>query len=89
MQPLVTRPWNVVDHLNDPKAIAGYLEAAFQENDRALTLAAIDDMFEAIKNNNLAEKIGLSYKDLTNPTFEAVLKVLDFLGIKLEVREYA
>ena len=44
---LETHPWNVVDHLDTPERMLGYLEAAFEDGDPELIAAALADVAQA------------------------------------------
>ncbi len=76
-----TYPWDVADHLETKEAMAAYLEAALEDGDPALVVAALGD---------IARETGLGreslYKALSlegNPEFATVLRVIQSLGIRL------
>jgi probable addiction module antidote protein len=86
-----TRPWDVTEQLKTPKAVAAYLEAAFEDGDPTLISAAIGDVARARGMSEIAERAGLSreslYRSLSgdgNPSLATVLKVLKALDVKLE-----
>jgi len=83
MATIQTYPWDAADHLKTKEDIAAYLEAALEEGDPSLVVAALGD---------IARETGLGreslYKSLSNqgnPEFATVLKVLQALGLRLQV----
>ncbi|CCI27985.1 conserved hypothetical protein [Microcystis aeruginosa PCC 9809] len=83
MATIQTYPWDAADHLKTKENIAAYLEAALEEGDPSLVVAALGD---------IARETGLGreslYKSLSNqgnPEFATVLKVLQALGLRLQV----
>jgi probable addiction module antidote protein len=90
---VVTKPWDPVEHLNSPEAVAAYVEAAFEDGDPALIAAAIGDVARARGMTQLAKEAGVSretiYKAFSedgNPTLETLTGVIRALGLKLTVR---
>jgi probable addiction module antidote protein len=90
MSGTTTKPWDVVEYLEDEKDMALYLEAALEENDPALFAAALGDIARARGMTGVARETGLSreslYKALSpqgNPEFATVLKVVKALGLRL------
>lgn len=85
-----TTRWDPVEHLRDDEDIAAYLEAALEDGDTALIMAALGDIARARGMSQLARDTGLGreslYKALSaegNPEFATVLKVVRALGIRL------
>lgn len=85
-----TRTWDAVEHLETEEDMAAYLEAALEEGDAALFMAALGDIARAKGMTEIANKTGLGreslYKALSadgNPEFATVLKVVESLGLKL------
>lgn len=83
MATIQTYPWDAADHLKTKEDIAAYLEAALEDGDPSLVVAALGD---------IARETGLGreslYKSLSNqgnPEFATVLKVLQALGLRLQV----
>jgi len=83
MATIQTYPWDAADHLKTKEDIAAYLEAALEDGDPSLVVAALGD---------IARETGLGreslYKSLSNqgnPEFATVLKVLPALGLRLQV----
>lgn len=92
MRKLATRPWDAAEHLTTPAAIAAYLNAAMEENDPDLFLAALSDVARARGIGEVARESGLGrqslYKALSpgsKPRYDTLFKVLHGLGVKLAV----
>ncbi|BFM40574.1 addiction module antidote protein [Synechocystis sp. LKSZ1] len=92
MDKLKTLPWDAAEHLETQEDIAAYLEAALEEADPALVVAALGDIARSRGMTNIARETGLGreslYKALStegNPEFATVLKVLKALGLRLQV----
>lgn len=90
---ITTKPWDPVEHLDSPEAIAAYVEAAFEDGDPALIAAVIGDVARARGMTQLARDAGVSretlYKAFSeggNPTLETLSGVIKALGLKLTVR---
>jgi probable addiction module antidote protein len=85
-----TRRWDAADHLKSEADMAAYLEAALEEGDAGLFVAALGDVARAKGMTVIARKSGLGreslYKALSpdgNPEFATVLKVVRSLGLNL------
>jgi probable addiction module antidote protein len=72
--------------------MAEYLNLAFASQDIDFILSAIGDVAKAINLEKLSAKTGIEIKSLEKvireggrPQFEAVLKVLQAIGIQLKV----
>lgn len=92
MDKLETLPWDAAEHLETKEDIAAYLEAALEDADPALVVAALGDIARSKGMTNIARETGLGreslYKALStegNPEFATVLKVLKALGLRLQV----
>ena len=79
------------EHLNSDEDRAAYLEAALEEGDDSLFMAALGDIARAKGMTEIARKTGLGreslYKALSpdgNPEFATVLKVVRSLGLDLQ-----
>ncbi len=90
---LKTTQWDAAEYLDSPKAIAAYLEAAFDEGDPALIAAALGDVARAIGMTDLASRAGVTrealYKALSptgDPRLSTFLGVMKALGIKIKPR---
>ncbi len=88
-----TRPWDVVEHLETAEDMAAYLEAALEDGDIAVVVAAVGDIARAKGMAQIARDAGLGreslYKALSttgNPEFATVLKVVRALGLQLHVQ---
>jgi probable addiction module antidote protein len=91
--PLKTTQWDPSEYLDNPKAIAAYLEAAFEDGDPALVAAALGDIARAMGMTELASRAGVTrealYKALSptgDPRLSTFLGVIKALGIKLKPR---
>jgi probable addiction module antidote protein len=76
--------------LKDPKEAALYLNAAWEENDPALLLAALADVARAHGATRTAKKASMSraglYKSLSkkgNPEFKTFMSVLRAAGLQM------
>lgn len=76
--------------LKDPKEAALYLNAAWEENDPALLLAALADVARAHGATRTAKKAAISraglYKSLSkngNPEFKTFMNVLRAAGLQM------
>ena len=90
---LKTTQWDAAEYLDSPKAIAAYLEAAFDEGDPALIAAALGDVARAKGMTDLAKRAGVTrealYKALSptgDPRLSTLLGVMKSLGIKIKPR---
>ncbi|SDR60039.1 probable addiction module antidote protein [Rhizobiales bacterium GAS191] len=87
-----TTRWDPAARLTTKKAIAGYLEAALEEGDPALIVAALGDIARSRGMSQVAKDARLTraslYKSLrseSNPEFATILKVMGALGVRLKV----
>jgi probable addiction module antidote protein len=92
MGTIQTYPWDAADHLKTKEDIAAYLEAALEDGDPSLVVAALGDIARSQGMTHIARETGLEreslYKSLSNrgnPEFATVLKVLQALGLRLQV----
>lgn len=90
MTTIQTYPWDAADHLETKEAMAAYLEAALEDGDPALVVAALGDIARSKGMTNIARETGLGreslYKALSlegNPELATVLKVIQALGLRL------
>ena len=84
--------WDASEYLDNPEIIAEYLQAAMEENDPALFRAALADIAKAKGMTAIAEQAQLNrqslYKSLSangNPSFDSITKLLNALGLKIQV----
>ncbi|MCX5964579.1 MAG: putative addiction module antidote protein [Cyanobacteria bacterium] len=90
MNKVPTTLWDVAGHLETKEDMAAYLEAALEDGDPNLVVAALGDIARSKGMTNIARETGLGreslYKALSlegNPEFATVLKVIQSLGIRL------
>lgn len=88
-----TRPWDVAEHLETEEDMAAYLDAALEDGDTAVIVAALGDIARAQGMTQIARDAGLGreslYKALSatgNPEFATILKVVRALGLQLHVQ---
>lgn len=89
---VTTTAWDPTEFLASEEAIAAYLDAAFEEGDPALIVAAISDVAKARGMTDIATKAGMSrsglYKALSeggNPSLSGLLDIMKALGVRLAV----
>lgn len=87
-----TRPWDAAEYLKTEEDVVAYLDAALEDGDPALVVAALGDIARAKGMSEVASRTGLGreslYKALSptgNPEFATVLKVLNALGLQFHV----
>ncbi len=86
-------PFDVSEHLDSPEMIAGYLTACAEQGEKYL-FAAIGDVAKAIGMTKIADASGLERNGLyrafcteaTNTHYKTVSRVLQAIGLRLEVR---
>ena len=88
-----SHPWDAAEHLETAEDMAAYLDAALEDGDATLVVAALGDIARAKGMTQLANETGLGreslYKALSgegNPSFATILKVMTALGIKLHAQ---
>lgn len=88
-----TRPWDVAEHLETAEDMAAYLDAALEDGDATLIVAALGDIARAKGMSQIAREAGLGreslYKALSttgNPEFATILKVVRALGLQFRVQ---
>jgi probable addiction module antidote protein len=88
-----TQPWDAANHLETREDMAAYLEAALEDGDPALIVAALGDIARSKGMTQISRDTGLGreslYKALSfegNPEFATVLKVFQALGLRLHVK---
>ena len=87
-----TRPWDPAEHFETEEDVLAYLNAALDDGDLHLIVAALGDIARARRMTIVAHEAGLAreslYRALSadgNPEFGTVLKVLRALGLRLQV----
>ncbi len=85
-----TTRWDPVDHLKTEQDMAAYLDAALEDGDTGVIMAALGDIARAKGMSQVARTAGLGreslYKSLSttgNPEFATVLRVVRALGLRL------
>ncbi len=88
-----TKKWDVIDHLDSPEAIAGYLEAVFEDGEPSLITAALGDIARAQGMSSVARETKVTrealYKALSengDPRLSTFMDVVKALGLKLEAK---
>lgn len=88
-----TLPWDAAEHLKTEEDMTAYLNAALAEGDPVLVLAVLGDIARAKGMAQIARTAGLGreslYKALSptgNPEFATILKVVNALGLRLQVQ---
>ena len=92
MSKIKTRPFDLVNYLQDEDDIAEYIRQVLEDGDPRLLGAALGDVARARGMSKLARDTGLSreslYKSLSGeraPSSDTLFKVLKALGFKLTV----
>ena len=92
MSKIKTRPFDLVNYLQDEDDIAEYIRRVLEDGDPLLLGAALGDVARARGMSKLARDTGLSreslYKSLSGeraPSSDTLFKVLKALGFKLTV----
>jgi len=87
-----TRLWDAAEHLQSEEDMTAYLDAALEDGDAVLVVAALGDIARAKGMTQIARDAGLGreslYKALSttgNPEFATVLKVVRALGLQFHV----
>ncbi len=92
---LETKPWDVVDYLKTPEDELLYLEAACEDGEPSLIVAAIGDIARARGMTKTAHDAGLTrdalYKAFRpegggNPTLQTLTSVLKALGYRISIQ---
>ena len=85
--------WDASEYLDNEDDIAAYLNAALEDGNPAILQAALGDVAKARGMSAIARQAGLGreslYKSLSkegNPSWATVTKVLDALGLQLEIK---
>lgn len=89
-----TIPYAPTDYLKTPEDIAEYINAAIEDGNEQVMLAAMQDVARAIMGmSELAQRTGLSRESLYNslsengnPRFSSLVEILHALGLELSVR---
>ena len=91
MPPTQTKAWDPAEHLETEEDVLAYLNAALDDGDLPLIVAALGDVARARRMTVVAHEAGLAreslYRSLSadgNPEFGTVLKVMRALGLRLQ-----
>jgi probable addiction module antidote protein len=91
-----TRLYDSAEYLDTPEAIAEYLTEALDESDPGFIAKAIGTAARARGMSAIAREAGVSRENLyralsgeTKPEFDTIRRVLDALGVRLEVKPKA
>lgn len=87
-----TTKWDPADYLDTPKAIADYLNVAFENRKPALVAAALGDVARAKGMSKIAKSVGITREALSkslskegDPKLSTLLGVTEAIGFKLVV----
>jgi len=92
---LETKPWDAADYLKTPEDERLYLEAACEDGEPNLIVAAIGDIARARGMTKTAQDTGLTrdalYKAFSpegsgNPTLQTLTRVLKALGYRISIQ---
>ncbi len=85
---LKTKIWDASKLLTSDKQITAYLNAAIEDGDPAVVVAALGDIARAKGMSKIAREVGVSreslYRSLSengNPEFGTIVKVSECLGL--------
>ncbi len=91
MKPMITE-FDPAAYLDNEEVIAEYLSAALSASDLELLLTAIGNVVKARGMTQIAREAGLGRASLyqalapgAKPRFETVMKIIQALGVKLQV----
>ena len=92
-----TKPFDVAEYLDDPKMIAAYLSEALETGDTDYVKKAIGTVARAHGMASVAKATELSRENLyrtlssdgVRTEFDTIMKVIDALGLQLEVKPKA
>lgn len=87
-----TTKWDASEYLETEEDMAAYLNAALEDGDTSVIVAALGDIARAKGMTQLSKETGITrdglYKALSptgNPSFDTVQKVVKAFGLKLDV----
>ena len=89
---LETKPFDIAEHLENPKDIRAFLQEVLETGDESDFIHALSIAARAMGMTEVAKKAGVTraslYKSLSqggNPKFQTISKVTKALGCKLAV----
>lgn len=84
--------WDASEFLSSEEGVTAYLNAALEDGDASVLVAALGDIARAKGMTQLAKETGVTrdglYKSLSptgNPSFDTVRKVIKALGFELSI----
>lgn len=84
--------WDASEFLSSEEGVTAYLNAALEDGDASVLVAALGDIARAKGMTQLAKETGVTrdglYKSLSptgNPSFDTVHKVIKALGFELSI----
>jgi probable addiction module antidote protein len=85
-------PYNAADYLKTPEQVKSFLEAALEENDPDFFIEALGIAARSTGMQHIATQTGLGreslYKSFSsgkNPRFGTVFKVIQAMGLKMQI----
>jgi probable addiction module antidote protein len=94
MEKVTVSDWNLADEIHTKEDVIGIIDAALQENDIEFLYKIIGDIARSKGMAQIARDLNLNRESLYhslsekgNPSFSTVVKVLDNLGLRLNVSE--
>jgi probable addiction module antidote protein len=94
MKMLKTTEWDPAKYINSKEDVLAYLEAALEENDTELLLSVVGDIARSKGMAQIAKELNVAreslYRSLSpegNPSFSTIMKTLDFLGYRIEIKQ--
>jgi probable addiction module antidote protein len=92
MTPIETYPWNPSDDLQTREDIALYLEAALEEGDTTLIVAALGDILRSPGITTISRETGLDINYFRQtlshektPSVSTIIAMIQALGLHLQI----
>ncbi|MDR0476131.1 MAG: putative addiction module antidote protein [Treponema sp.] len=94
MEKITIRDWNLAEEIETREDVIGILESALEESDIEFLFKVIGDIARSKGMAQIARELNLNrenlYRSLSqdgNPSFSTIVKVLDYLGFQLSIRQ--
>jgi probable addiction module antidote protein len=94
MEKITVSDWDAAEYIETKEGVMAYLETAMNENDPEFLLSAIGDIARSKGIAEIARELNLdrtglyrSFSPDGNPSFIAVLRILENLGFRLKVEQ--
>jgi len=94
MEQVTVSDWNLADEIHTKEDVIGIIDAALEENDTEFLYKIIGSIARSKGMAQIARELNLNRESLYhslseegNPSFSTVVKVLDNLGLRLNVSE--